>query len=180
MFEGDGHVIYADGIADWKPDSACLISYRTTRRVVGYGWEGEMFALRTWSATIRRSTQKSRFPMSQTYTIPFNLFEYCQCTLGSRWRRGCTGAGGEPLCQLHKLLLLQNNIRYRIRQYLLSKEYVYSQGKAWHTTGAVLRAKFFLVSELVTAPQNLQELIRRWDSKRQLFTTIWHVRTSKY
>ena len=25
-----------------------------------------------------------------------------------------------------------------------------------------------------------QELIRRWDSKRQLFTTIWHVRTSKY
>ena len=27
---------------------------------------------------------------------------------------------------------------------------------------------------------NVQELIKRWDSKRQLFTTIWHVRTSKY
>jgi len=25
-----------------------------------------------------------------------------------------------------------------------------------------------------------QELIRRWDSKRELFTTISHVRTSKY
>ena len=27
---------------------------------------------------------------------------------------------------------------------------------------------------------DLQELIRRWDSKRELFTTISHVRTSKY
>ena len=33
---------------------------------------------------------------------------------------------------------------------------------------------------IVTTAHYLQELIRRWDSKRQLFTTIWHVRTSKY
>ena len=42
---------------------------------------------------------------------------------------------------------------------------------------------FFLSLFFVPLPFHynlLQELIRRWDSKRQLFTTIWHVRTSKY
>jgi len=49
-----------------------------------------------------------------------------------------------------------------------------------HLTSFIYNVRINAEIEEFTYRSLWQELIRRWDSKRQLFTTIWHVRTSKY